>query len=55
MVRNKYKNKKKTISKMPGSKLKSKLNKKFDPEVEGENYQIIMAEIENEYNDLLLS
>ena len=40
---------------MPGSKLKAKISQPLDSESTKENYDLIMAEVENEYNDLLLS
>lgn len=40
---------------MPGAKLKKHMSKPIDPKVLDEEYQQILAEVENEYNDLLLS
>jgi hypothetical protein len=55
MVKYKYKNSKKSIPKMHGFKLKKEMTTPIDTCESTENYQTIIAEIENEFNDSLLS
>ena len=47
--------KKSGIPKLASTKLRKAVVKPLDPSKTVDNYNIILAEIDNEYNDLLLS
>lgn len=55
MVKQRYKGSKPTIAQMTGTKLKAVVSQPIDPQKAEDEYHLILAEVENEYNDLLLS